>query len=225
MSCGDGRVLEFRSVILSASPESPKVYWGSHSFSSLGLTIAGPSGCGKSTTLRALAGLSVGLIEGEVLFDQQDLRKRKRASADVGLVFQKPQFIAHEPVWRNVGLGLRGRGMRWSQVRERVETQLRAWELSSLIDRSVTHLSGGEAQQLALIRALLLKPRLLLLDEPLAHLDAGKSQKVREYLIQDAKQSGRFLVWVTHDKEEWRSLPFERVEMQIDSRGTQVVGK
>jgi iron(III) transport system ATP-binding protein len=151
-------------------------------------TLLGPSGCGKTTTLRCIAGLETPdageiSVAGRVLFSSE---RRVRVPANergLGMVFQSYAIWPHMNVYDNVAFPLRvlPRGKRPSkaQLRERVERSLAVVRLDHLVDRQATDLSGGQQQRLALARALVLEPPLLLLDEPLSNLDAKLREEMR----------------------------------------------
>jgi iron(III) transport system ATP-binding protein len=174
-------------------------------------TLLGPSGCGKTTTLRSVAGLETpdrGEIEvgGRVLYSSE---KRVRVPANergLGMVFQSYAIWPHMNVFKNVAFPLqvlpRRRRPGRKQLRDRVERALAVVKLDELASRQATDLSGGQQQRLALARALVMEPPLLLLDEPLSNLDA----KLREEMVFELKRLQRELgitaVYVTHDQVE-----------------------
>jgi iron(III) transport system ATP-binding protein len=193
-------------------------------------TLLGPSGCGKTTTLRCLAGLETP-DEGEITLDDTVLfssRQRVAVPANrrgLGMVFQSYAIWPHMNVFKNVAFPLqvlprRKRPSR-SQLRERVERALATVKLDHLAGREATDLSGGQQQRLALARALVLEPRLLLLDEPLSNLDA----KLREEMVFELKRLQRELgvtaVYVTHDQVEALAMS-NRVAVMRDGRIEQV---
>jgi len=171
-----------------------------------GRTVAllGPNGAGKSTTVAALSGL-IPLDEGRIRFDGRVLDE-PRASAfvppserNIGVVFQDYVLFPHMTVAQNIAFGLHRRGIPRVTARERVTVWLDRFDLADLADRMPRDLSGGQAQRTALARALIADPDLLLLDEPLAALDATTRVKLRRMLIDDlAGFPGPRLV-ITHD--------------------------
>jgi len=168
------------------------------------LAVLGPNGSGKSTLLRAVAGL-IPLAEGAVSVDDQVLD----APADgvfvpperrpVGVVFQDYLLFAHMSVLENVAFGLRARGMPRTTARDRALAQLERVGLAAAAGASPRELSGGQAQRVALARALATGPRVLLLDEPLAALDAATRRTVRRDLRAQLAGFGGIRVLVTHD--------------------------
>ncbi|MBS3941007.1 MAG: ABC transporter ATP-binding protein [Actinobacteria bacterium] len=174
-------------------------------------TLLGPSGCGKTTTLRCVAGLetpSDGTISlgGSVLYDAADDINVAPNRRQLGMVFQSYAIWPHMTVAQNVSYPLRigGRAQRVpkAQVRERVEAALAAVHLEGYEDRRATALSGGQQQRLALARALIARPRMLLLDEPLSNLDAKLRESMRLELKRLQRESGITSLYVTHDQVE-----------------------
>ncbi|RIJ77819.1 ABC transporter ATP-binding protein [Nakamurella silvestris] len=172
------------------------------------LALLGPSGCGKSTLLRAVAGLEP-LRGGRITFGEQDLAGVPVHRRGFGLMFQDGVLFPHRTVAGNIAYGLtadRATRAAWRRVdggvSARVEELLELVGLSGYTDRKVASLSGGEQQRVALARALAPAPRLLLLDEPLAALDAG----LRDRLLMDLRgilaATGTTAVFVTHDQAE-----------------------
>jgi iron(III) transport system ATP-binding protein len=195
-------------------------------------TLLGPSGCGKTTTLRSIAGLERPdsgeiVVSNRVLFSSSrgiNLRANERG---LGMVFQSYAIWPHMNVFRNVAFPLqvlpRNRRPPRHEVRNRVEEVLRVVRLDHLASRQATDLSGGQQQRLALARALVMRPPLLLLDEPLSNLDA----KLREEMRFEVKRLQRSLditaVYVTHDQVEALAMS-NRIAVMRDGRIEQVGG-
>jgi putative spermidine/putrescine transport system ATP-binding protein len=163
--------------------------------------LLGPSGCGKTTTLRMIAGFEVPdagriLVGGE---DVTDLPVHKR---DMGMIFQSYALFPHRTVAENVAFGLRMRGLGKSEIKDRVTQALRQVALEGYEDRRPAQLSGGQQQRVALARAIVIRPRVLLCDEPLAALDRKLRQSMQVELKQLQQQLGVTLIFVTHDQEE-----------------------
>jgi len=163
------------------------------------LAVLGPSGCGKSTLLRAVAGLEP-LVAGSIAWDGADLARVPTHRRGFALMFQDGQLFNHLTVVRNVGYALRLR--RASGITERVEELLALVGLEGYADRLPATLSGGERQRVALARCLAVRPRLLLLDEPLSALDAGLRQRLAADLRSILTHEGTTALMVTHDHEE-----------------------
>ncbi|GAA1310956.1 polyamine ABC transporter ATP-binding protein [Planotetraspora silvatica] len=181
-------------------------------------TLLGPSGCGKTTTLRSIAGLErpdSGTIEvgGRVLFSTNEGKKPVNVPANergLGMVFQSYAIWPHMSVFDNVAfpLQVKRRGDRVSrkEISERVMRVLETMELANFADRQATKLSGGQQQRLALARALVIEPPLLLLDEPLSNLDAKLRESLRYELKRVQRELGITSVYVTHDQVEALAL-------------------
>ena len=167
------------------------------------LVLLGPSGCGKTTLLRIIAGLEVPDADGRVYFGGEDVTPLPIEKRNVGMVFQSYALFPNMSVAENVGYGLRIRG---ELTQAKVDELLALVQLEGFGSRRVDQLSGGQRQRVALARALAVRPRALLLDEPLTALDA----KLREQLRTDIDQLLRSLaitaVYVTHDQSEAMAL-------------------
>jgi iron(III) transport system ATP-binding protein len=177
-------------------------------------TLLGPSGCGKTTTLRSVAGLeepSGGRVtlEDRVIFDFAKGIFVPANERRLGMVFQSYAVWPHMSVYDNTAFPLRmARDKRWSKadIRPRVTRTLETMGLAALAGRSAAQLSGGQQQRLALARALVGEPRLLLLDEPLSNLDALLREQMRSELRRLQKEVGVTAVYVTHDQSEALAL-------------------
>ncbi len=181
-------------------------------------TLLGPSGCGKTTTLRAIAGLEAPdsgriTVGDRVMFERGDTGRARTVPANkrgLGMVFQSYAIWPHMTVFANVAfpLQVRSRATRPStkEITERVDRVLTTMELDHLADRQATKLSGGQQQRLALARALVIEPPLLLLDEPLSNLDAKLRESLRYELKRLQRELGITSVYVTHDQIEALAL-------------------
>jgi iron(III) transport system ATP-binding protein len=168
-------------------------------------TMLGPSGCGKTTTLRMIAGLETP-TSGSIMFDGRDLARSSAFSRNIGMVFQSYALFPHMTLFENVAYGLRVRKMAQAQVKERVERTIALLGLSGMATRYPADLSGGQQQRVSIARALVYEPSMLLLDEPLANLDAKLRVEMREEIRRLQKHLGILLIYVTHDQEEAMSV-------------------
>lgn len=183
-------------------------------------SLLGPSGCGKTTLLRTIAGFyrqSAGTIHfNDARIDQVPAHRR-----DTGMVFQHYAIFPHLDVWQNVGYGLRTRPGTKEEKAERVRAALELVDLTGLERRKPRQLSGGQQQRVAVARAIVIQPRLLLMDEPLANLDAKLRLRLRTDLRTLQKRLGITTIYVTHDQEEALSLS-DRIAVMFDGRVHQV---
>ena len=164
-------------------------------------SLLGPSGCGKTTTLRLIAGFEQP-SSGRVLVDGRDMAGTPPSKRPVNTVFQSYALFPHLRVFDNVAFGLRRAHVHRDEVRRRVGEALDLVQLSDLAARKPGQLSGGQQQRVALARALVLRPAVLLLDEPLGALDAKLRRQLQVELKQLQTHVGITFVYVTHDQEE-----------------------
>jgi len=164
-------------------------------------SLLGPSGCGKTTTLRLIAGFEQP-SSGRVLLDGRDMANTPPSKRPVNTVFQSYALFPHLRVFDNVAFGLRRAHVPRDEVRRRVGEALELVQLSDLAARKPGQLSGGQQQRVALARALVLRPAVLLLDEPLGALDAKLRRQLQVELKQLQTHVGITFVYVTHDQEE-----------------------
>lgn len=186
-------------------------------------TLLGPSGCGKTTTLRSIAGLETPdtgeiIVSGAAVFSSTTGVRVPANSRGFGMVFQSYAIWPHMTVFENVAfpLEVRGREMKYSrkQVGEEVSRVLEVVDLAGYESRRATQLSGGQQQRLALARALVAKPSLLLLDEPLSNLDAKLREKMRFELKRLQHEVGITSIYVTHDQSEALALSHDIAVME-----------
>src|SRR5436190_7176866 len=163
--------------------------------------LLGPSGCGKTTTLRMIAGFETP-DQGRIIVAGEDLTHLPAHKRDMGMIFQSYALFPHRTVAENVAFGLRMRGLAKDIIKERVTQALRQVALEGYEDRRPAQLSGGQQQRVALARAIVIRPRVLLCDEPLAALDRKLRQSMQLELKQLQQQLGVTLIFVTHDQEE-----------------------
>jgi spermidine/putrescine ABC transporter ATP-binding subunit len=184
------------------------------------VALLGPSGCGKTTTLRIVAGFERP-DSGRVRIQGVDVTAAPPYRRDTGMVFQHYALFPHMTVRENVGFGLRMRGVDRSESETRVQEALALVSLRGLEARYPRQLSGGQQQRVALARALVIRPQLLLLDEPLSSLDAKLRQEMRLEVRAIQRQVGITALFVTHDQEEALSLA-DRVAVINQGRIEQV---
>ncbi|MEG3630704.1 ABC transporter ATP-binding protein [Streptomyces poriticola] len=186
------------------------------------LALLGPSGCGKTTALRMLAGFEHP-DSGAVLVDGQDITRIPAHRRDAGMVFQSYSLFPHLNARDNVAFGLRMRKVPGAERRSRAEGLLELVGLADKGERFPHQLSGGQQQRIALARALALRPRVLLLDEPLSALDAKVRLSLREEIRRLQQELGITTLFVTHDQEEALSVA-DRVAVMRAGRLEQCAG-
>jgi iron(III) transport system ATP-binding protein len=165
------------------------------------LTLLGPSGCGKTTTLRMIAGFETP-DAGRILFGEQDVTGVPANQRGIGFVFQNYALFPHLSVFENVAYGLRVRGNDDGAVKKNVGEVLALVGLAGYDQQFSGQLSGGEQQRVALARAIVIRPRVLLFDEPLSNLDAKLRVQMRQEIRDLQRRLGITTVYVTHDQEE-----------------------
>jgi spermidine/putrescine transport system ATP-binding protein len=183
-------------------------------------SLLGPSGCGKTTTLRMIAGFERPTA-GQIVLDGVDVAASPPHERNVHTVFQSYALFPHLDVFRNVAFGLRRRRVAKDEVRRRVEQAIELVELRGLEKRRPRQLSGGQQQRVALARALVLRPAVLLLDEPLGALDAKIRKQLRVELKALQEEVGITFVFVTHDQEEALSMS-DRIAVMNTGRIEQI---
>jgi ABC-type Fe3+/spermidine/putrescine transport system ATPase subunit len=169
------------------------------------LSLLGPSGCGKTTLLRIIAG-ALAPDGGRVIVDTIDVTRVPTYRRNMGMVFQSFALFPHLSVAANVAFPLQVRGVPGSEQRERVDEALRMVHLDALAGRFPRELSGGQQQRVGLARAIVYRPTILLLDEPLSNLDASLREEMRLEISQVTRQLDITAVYVTHDQREALAL-------------------
>ena len=165
------------------------------------VTLLGPSGCGKTTTLRIIGGFE-SPDTGRVIFDGQDITQLPPNKRPLNTVFQKYALFTHMTIAENIAFGLKVKNKPKSYIDDKIKYALKLVNLDGYEDRSVDSLSGGQQQRIAIARAIVNEPRLLLLDEPLGALDLKLRQDMQYELIRLKNELGITFIYVTHDQEE-----------------------
>ena len=184
------------------------------------VSLLGPSGCGKTTTLQMIAGF-IEPTSGSVTLDGQDLLRVPPRARGLGIVFQSYALFPHMTVAGNVAFGLEMRGLPRRERENRVREALALVGLEPFAARLPRQLSGGQQQRVALARALVIRPSLLLLDEPLSNLDAKLREEMRDELRAIQRQTGATTILVTHDQAEAMALS-DRIVVMNHGRAEQV---
>ena len=170
------------------------------------VVLLGPSGCGKTTLLRIVAGLENPDKSGEVWFNNDDVTELPIEKRNVGMVFQSYALFPNMTVAENVAYGLRVRRMSKSEIEARVLEMLKMMRITELANRNIDQLSGGQRQRVALARAIAVRPRVLLLDEPLTALDALLRERLRVEIDSLLRSLAITSIYVTHDQAEAMAL-------------------
>jgi multiple sugar transport system ATP-binding protein len=165
------------------------------------LVLVGPSGCGKTTALRLVAGLE-SPTRGSIAIDGARMNGRAAADRDIAMVFQSYALYPHMTVAENIGFGLRMRGTPKREIRQRVEEIGRTLGLEEVMHRRPRALSGGQRQRVAMGRAIVRRPSVFLMDEPLSNLDAALRVQMRAEIARIQRQLGTTTIYVTHDQLE-----------------------
>jgi putative spermidine/putrescine transport system ATP-binding protein len=205
-----------------------KSYGGVTAVEGLDLTVArgefvsllGPSGCGKTTTLQMIAGF-VEVDRGRMLLDGGDLASVPPSKRGLGIVFQSYALFPHMTVAQNIGFGLEMRGIGKAEREQKTREAMALVGLKGFEERYPRRMSGGQQQRVALARALVIKPALLLLDEPLSNLDAKLREEMQGELRQIQRSVGTTTILVTHDQHEAMALS-DRIVVMNQGRVEQI---
>ncbi len=165
------------------------------------LVLVGPSGCGKSTSLRMLAGLE-DVNSGRIFIGDKDVTDVQPKNRDIAMVFQNYALYPHMTVRENMGFALKIAGTPKDEINKRVEEAARILDLEPYLDRKPKALSGGQRQRVAMGRAIVRKPQVFLMDEPLSNLDAKLRVQTRTQIASLQRELGVTTVYVTHDQTE-----------------------
>jgi len=177
-------------------------------------TLLGPSGCGKTTLLRMIAGFNT-IEGGEFYFNEKMINDMEVSRRNIGMVFQNYAIFPHYTVRQNVEFGLKNRKLSKAVIREETDKFLKIVQMYEYRDRKPEQLSGGQQQRVALARALVIKPAVLLMDEPLSNLDAKLRLEMRQVIREIQKEVGITTVYVTHDQEEAMAIS-DRIAVMDD---------
>ncbi|MDX1608589.1 MAG: ABC transporter ATP-binding protein [Halofilum sp. (in: g-proteobacteria)] len=186
------------------------------------VTFLGPSGCGKTTTLRMIAGL-LDPTEGDISVRGRRINDVPIHKRNLGIVFQNYALFPHKTIFDNVAFGLKYRDVPRDEITKRVREALALVQLPQVEDRLPNQLSGGQQQRIALARAIVIQPDVLLLDEPLSALDANLREEMRVELKRIQRELGVATVFVTHDQAEALAMSDKVVVMnhgRIEQQGT-----
>src|SRR5947209_3015746 len=184
------------------------------------VSLLGPSGCGKTTTLQMIAGF-VEPSAGTIRLGQRDLTKVKPALRGLGIVFQSYALFPHMTAAQNIAFGLQMRNIAKAEQAKRVTDVLTLVGLAGFSDRYPRRMSGGQQQRVALARALVIKPDVLLLDEPLSNLDAKLREEMQVELREIQRTVGTTTILVTHDQAEAMALS-DRIVVMNRGRAEQI---
>ncbi|MFI8688470.1 ABC transporter ATP-binding protein [Rossellomorea sp. NPDC077527] len=184
------------------------------------LSLVGASGSGKSTFLRILSGLE-SATQGKVLIEGNDISSIRPQNRPIGMVFQQPLLFPHMNVLENVMYGLKMKGRRKKETKERAMDYIERVGLGEFMHHYPSELSGGQQQRVSLIRSLILKPKLLLLDEPFSSLDLQLRKELRHWVRSILKEEETTVIFVTHDRDEAYEMG-DRVAVLHDGRFLQI---
>lgn len=186
------------------------------------VTLLGPSGCGKTTTLRIIGGFETP-DSGAVYFDGRDITNLPANKRHINTVFQNYALFPHMNVGENIAFGLRVSGKTDEYIKDKIKYAMKLVNLKGYENRSIDQLSGGQQQRIAMARAIVNEPKVLLLDEPLGALDLKLRQEMEYELVRLKKELGITFIYVTHDQEEALTMSDKVVVMNegfIQQEGT-----
>jgi len=177
-------------------------------------TLLGPSGCGKTTLLRMIAGFNT-IEGGDFYFNDKRINDMDASKRNIGMVFQNYAIFPHYTVKQNVEFGLKNRKLPKAEIDKSTDEFLRLMQIQDYSDRMPERLSGGQQQRVALARALVIKPDVLLMDEPLSNLDAKLRLEMRQVIRTLQRDVGITTIYVTHDQEEAMAIS-DRIAVMKD---------
>ncbi|RUT94483.1 ABC transporter ATP-binding protein, partial [Mesorhizobium sp. M7A.T.Ca.US.000.02.2.1] len=169
------------------------------------IVLLGQSGCGKTTTLRAIAGLET-IDEGDILIDGKPIQHLKAADRDIAMVFQSFSLYPHMSVYENIAFPLRATRKSKTEIDSEVRSVAKTLQITDLLDKKPSALSGGDMQRVAIGRALVRRPKAMLMDEPIGALDAKLREEMRAEIKRLHIKQGSTTIYVTHDQIEAMSL-------------------
>ena len=186
------------------------------------VTLLGPSGCGKTTLLRMLAGLETP-TQGDIYIRDKRINDTPIHKRNLGMIFQNYALFPHKTIFENIAFGLKYRGVSKTDMHKKVEKALETVRLPKVGNRMPSQLSGGQQQRIALARAIVIEPDVLLMDEPLSALDENLREDMRREIDNLQQQLGVTTIFVTHDQREALSMSDKVVVMKdgfIQQQGT-----
>ena len=207
------KIIEFKKIVKSFEDQVVLKGIDLDIYENEFVTLLGPSGCGKTTLLRILAGF-IEPSEGEVIFNGEDLNGVPPHKRELNTVFQKYALFPHMNVFDNIAFGLKIKKMSKDVIEQKVMKMLKLIGLEGYENKDVTHLSGGQQQRIAIARALVNEPDVLLLDEPLGALDLKLRQEMQYELKRIQQEVGITFIFVTHDQEEALTMSDKIVVMK-----------
>ena len=177
-------------------------------------TLLGPSGCGKTTLLRMIAGFN-SIEGGDICFNEKRINDMDPSKRNIGMVFQNYAIFPNLSVRENVAFGLKNRKLDKADIKKKTDEFLNLMQIMQYADRMPNQLSGGQQQRIALARAVVISPDVLLMDEPLSNLDAKLRVEMRSVIRHTQKNVGITTVYVTHDQEEAMAIS-DRIAVMKD---------
>lgn len=176
--------------------------------------LLGPSGCGKTTLLRMIAGLEP-ITSGDLYLDSVHMNNVLPKDRDIAMVFQSYALYPHMTVYNNMAFGLKMKKIDSNEIHKRISNAAKYLNLQDYLNRKPRELSGGQQQRVALGRALVKKPKVFLMDEPLSNLDAKLRQQTRETIVKIHRDAGATTIYVTHDQIEAMTMGTKIVVMNF----------
>ena len=195
------KLIEFRNIVKSFDTQVVLKGINLDIYENEFVTLLGPSGCGKTTLLRILGGF-LDADEGKVIFDNEDITDKPPYERELNTVFQKYALFTHMTIAENIAFGLKIKGKSQNYINDKIRYALKLVNLEGFENRTPASLSGGQQQRIAIARAIVNEPKVLLLDEPLGALDLKLRQSMQYELIRFKNELGITFVYVTHDQEE-----------------------